>query len=344
MKKLSKSLKQKLEITIIFLIMLLINTFANVFRFNGTTTGEVSQIYESLFVPMSFTFFIWLFIYVLLLAFVIYILFSGKIMELEEKADFYYRLTIYFIVSCMINIAWIISWQYDLIIMSLICTILLFAALCMILILFQKIMLSKKEIIFIQIPFSFYLGWSVFSLIANITVIINKFSLDFGKSEEFLTIIFIGVLTVFIIFLMIIGRNPIYGISNMWGFVGILIRHISMDGYAYLYPDIVKALIICIGILIIVTAYYLFSGKAFTRKRKSIFDTVNSVVEEATSETVINHTFKEYETAEEIHKQRELEEKKKALELKKEKRKERRDKIKAFIFKKEVKEDNIKTE
>lgn len=201
--------------------------------------------------------------------------------------------------------------------MSMICTCVLFAILTVLVLSFRKIKLSKKEICFIQIPFSMYYGWVIFSIFANATVIMNKFSLaSTGKPEEYWTIVLIGVLTTFTIIFKIIGRNPIYGIPVLWGMIGMIYRHVSITGYAFQYPDVVMELIICSGLLIIVTAYYTFSGKAFTRKRKSLTDTLHSVVEEATEETIINHSFKEYETIEEMLKQKEMEAKQKEAEEK----------------------------
>ena len=323
MKKISKSTQLKLGTSVTFLFVVVISLLANLFRFNGTTTGEVSKIYESMFVPAPYTFLIWILIYTFLLFYVIFILFlKSSTLEDEEKEEFYTHLTVVFGVSSVVNIAWVLSWQYDLMILSMICTCVLFAILTLLVLSFRKMELSKKEIYFIQIPFSMYYGWVIFSIFANATVITNKFSLaSTGKPEEYWTILLIGALTAFTIIFKIIGRNPIYGIPILWGMIGMIYRHVSMTGYAFQYVDIVIELIICSGLWYIMTAYYMFSGKAFTRKRKSLSDTLNSVVEEATEETIINHSFKEYETIEEMLKQKEMEAKQREADEKSKKKK-----------------------
>jgi ABC-type multidrug transport system fused ATPase/permease subunit len=208
----------------------------------------------------------------------------------------------------------------------MVCTCVLFAVLCLISLSFRKVQLTKAETAFIQIPFSFYFGWIIFSIVANASVVMTKFSIaSSGKTEEDWTMIMVAVLTIFTVLLKIFGRNPIFGIPVLWGLSGILYKHISMDGYGYQYPDLIMELMICVGILIIITAYYMFSGKAFSRKKRSIIEEMNSVMDEATAENIVNHTFKEYEVAEKLHKKKEQEEKEREIERKKNEKKQKRE-------------------
>ena len=57
---------------IAFVITVYVNGLANAIPINGKTTGELSDLYPNLFVPIGFTFSIWGVIYLLLLVFIIY--------------------------------------------------------------------------------------------------------------------------------------------------------------------------------------------------------------------------------------------------------------------------------
>ena len=54
------------------LAMLVLNGLANALPLNGMNTGEISDLYPNLFVPVGLTFSIWGLIYAWLLAFVVF--------------------------------------------------------------------------------------------------------------------------------------------------------------------------------------------------------------------------------------------------------------------------------
>ena len=67
-----KNLVLCMGIIISYLIMIAMNAAANGYRFNGLTTGEVSDSYPNLFAPAGITFSIWGIIYLALLVYVVY--------------------------------------------------------------------------------------------------------------------------------------------------------------------------------------------------------------------------------------------------------------------------------
>lgn len=92
-----------------FIGMIFVNFLANFLPINGKNTGEVSAQYPNLFVPASFTFSIWGVIYFSLFIFCVYqitTLFKSKIDP--YVGEIIGRINIAFVLSCIINMTWII--------------------------------------------------------------------------------------------------------------------------------------------------------------------------------------------------------------------------------------------
>lgn len=96
-----------------YIFMVTLNALSIVIPLGGNTTQELSDKYNNLFTPIGFTFSIWSIIYSLLLIFSIVPLinyFRGK----EKKNTFNNKNIGYLYgVSCLLNGAWILAWQYQ---------------------------------------------------------------------------------------------------------------------------------------------------------------------------------------------------------------------------------------
>ena len=79
-------------------IVIMVNALANILRFGGNSTGQVSDKYHSLFTPAGFTFSIWSLIYLLLAAFVVY----QSLPSQRENAALA-RISMWFKVGCAAN-------------------------------------------------------------------------------------------------------------------------------------------------------------------------------------------------------------------------------------------------
>ena len=134
--------------------MIAVNALANILPVNGRNTGEISDSYENLFAPAGLTFSIWGVIYLLLGTHVLYQLglFRGAELddgprlgggarvgadEVSPRADLLQRVGVLFSVSSLVNVAWIFSWHYDLILVS---TLLLATMLVLLILITRTIM------------------------------------------------------------------------------------------------------------------------------------------------------------------------------------------------------------
>jgi len=247
----------KLVVAVSFLIMIAVNALANIIQFNGYTTGEVSDLYQNLFAPAPITFAIWGLIYILLAAYVIYQLFFRK---KDFAADLYEKIGFYFTLSCIANIAWIFLWHYLNIGFSVVFMIVLLVCLIAIYTVIDKSSVSIKHKTILKIPFSVYFGWITVATIANIAA----FLVSIGWSSFSFTSIFITVIILFLGILIasitILKNNDIaYGLVILWAYSGILIKHISDDGFSGQYLVVIAATILSIILLNICIVYVIMN-------------------------------------------------------------------------------------
>lgn len=242
--------------TVTFVLMVLVNALANIQPINGVNTGQVSDSYPNLFAPAGITFIIWGVIYLLLALFIAYQwgAFKGKSGAMEAVL----RIGPYFIISSVANIAWIFSWHYKIIPLSL---VLMAVILVSLILAYQRIIaapLSLKEKIFVRLPFSVYFGWITVAAIANVTTFLVSVGWDgFGVSQSVWTIVALLAGLVIGGAVLIKFRDFAYGLVLLWAYFGILYKHISADGFAGKYPSVIVFVIVCmcaIAVLIAVGA------------------------------------------------------------------------------------------
>lgn len=248
----NKNLLIKIIALFTYIGMVVVNFLANALPINNRSTGAISEAYPNLFTPTGLTFSIWGLIYLLLAGYVLYQFGLFEKNKEEKKEELLKKVNLYFIISSLANIAWLFSWHYDFIGISvLVMGILLFSLIKIANVLNEK-KLSSKENLFIRLPFSVYFGWITVAAIANITVFLVSINWNgFGISSQVWTIIvlLIGLL----IGSLRIWKDRVisYGLVLIWAYAGILIKHTSTNGFSGQYQGIIITLIVCIlGFLI----------------------------------------------------------------------------------------------
>ncbi|MBK7650552.1 MAG: tryptophan-rich sensory protein, partial [Flammeovirgaceae bacterium] len=74
--------------------VLTVNALANILPINGMNTGQISDLYPSLFTPAGFTFSVWSVIYLSLIVF--------SIAQIKVKDKSYFKeLSLWFLLSCV---------------------------------------------------------------------------------------------------------------------------------------------------------------------------------------------------------------------------------------------------
>lgn len=226
----------------VFLTMIIVNALANLIPLGGHTTGEVSAGYPNLFTPAPFTFAIWGVIY-LLMGFY-------SIMQLNMSdtntslARVHSSIGILFILSCVFNIAWVFSWHFSKIGLSVICMLLLLATLICInlrLTLVPDVPLWERLTVY---GFNIYLGWISVATIANIAVFLVKVNWSgFGIPSIIWTICVIAVGALIGVGFAMIGQRYFAAGAMIWAYFGIVIKHISSSNASRSFAVAVSAMI-----------------------------------------------------------------------------------------------------
>jgi hypothetical protein len=160
---------------LLFVGVIAVNALANILPINGYNTGQISAFYPNAFVPAGFTFSIWGVIYLLLLSYTIGFTYYTLKQEQYPKAfTLIERINIYFLLTCVFNMSWIVAWHYLQIELSLVIMLLFLITLIQLFLksntIARDLTLSQRFIL--QTPFIVYLGWISVATIANTTALL----------------------------------------------------------------------------------------------------------------------------------------------------------------------------
>ena len=204
---------------IAFIVVLSVNVLSNALPLNGRTAGEISDALPSYFTPAGYTFSIWLLIYIGLLGFIIY-----QALPAQRKRPFLPQIGLLFVLSSMINAAWLISWHYGAYFLSVIFMISLLLTLIGIYVRLDNGRIDKPftERLLVQVPFSLYLGWITVATIANIASVTAYWGWNgFGIAAPIWSAIMMGA-AVIIAGLLLITRSDLpYAGVLVWALFGI---------------------------------------------------------------------------------------------------------------------------
>ena len=134
----------------------------------GRTSADISNQYTTYFTPANYAFAIWGVIYLLLIAFGIYQALPSQRQNAKAR-----QIGWLFILSCVLNCAWITLFQYNRILISVGVII---AFLLTLIAIYARLDIgngqpSAADRWLLQLPFSVYLGWLCVATIANIAVL-----------------------------------------------------------------------------------------------------------------------------------------------------------------------------
>lgn len=223
-----------------YLVMIAVNYLAVALPLGGRDTGAISDNYPNLFAPAGYAFSIWGLIYTLLGIYVVYQL-------RREKDDVVEKVNRIFIVNALLNASWIVAWHYDYIWLSVIIMAGLLLTLIRIVDILRVSNLTKNERYLVRLPFTVYFGWITVATIANITVFLVYIGWNgFGLSESFWTVVVLLIGALIGSWRMLRDRFVSYGLVLIWAYSAILVRHLSDNGFADQYPNVIWTVTLCL--------------------------------------------------------------------------------------------------
>lgn len=242
-----------------YVLMVTVNVLANTLPINGVRTGDVSDAYPNLFAPAGYAFSIWSVIYLLLGLHVLYQfgLFRAGTPS-GDRAALLDKVGLYFAISSVANAAWVFAWHYDVIALSVLLIVVILVCLAVITRTVMAAGLTTREKLFVGVPFSVYFGWTTVATVANVTVFLVSLGWDgFGLDESTWTVVVLFAATVIGSAVMLRNRDVVYGVALLWAYTGILVKHLSADGFDARYPRIVATVIACLAVFVATAAVIL---------------------------------------------------------------------------------------
>ena len=252
----------KILVAVTFVAMVIVNYLAQMLPINGVTPGQVSDSMPNLFAPAGLTFSIWGLIYLSLAAFSVYQFGFGK-QSIEPKL--LGRVRVVFIISSLANIAWIFTWHYGNITLSVVMMLVLLISLIVIHLTLGKARLTRLEKVFYRLPFSFYFGWITVATVANITAFLVRIGWGrFGWPEQLWAVIILLVAMAIGTATMVIRNDIAYGLVLIWAYTGILIKHVTF--FAGAYPWVIATVIFGLVVYVAAEVYTIYG---MTRSKAS---------------------------------------------------------------------------
>ncbi len=245
--------------------MLVVNILANSLPINDVTTGELSDEYPNLFVPVGTTFSVWGVIWLLLavhLVMQIRTAFAKKGGEPDFAASTGRNpwsprvVGVWFTTNMILNAGWIFAWHYRLVGLSVVIMLALLATLIVmhwrisVLYRMEEVIRPKGRLRLARVPISVYFGWIAIATIANITAFLVSIDWDgFGLPGVFWTIAVIAAGFGLTVAMLVRYQDVAFAAVVVWAFAGIAARRIiegTPEGPGVLIAAIVAGLVIIV--------------------------------------------------------------------------------------------------
>lgn len=239
-------LKKKVGINALFLTLTLIVNALGGFGFiNDTTQSDVSNEYFTLITPSSTTFSIWSLIYGLLIV-------SLLVMYFKRDEEYYQqvinKITPFFILSCILNMTWIVLFSFVLVELSTL--FILGYAIVLALICQQLMRIHENNRWLLPLTFGLYTGWLMIATVVNIATSLVKIEWNgFGISDNIWAIIILIVSVGLVIGVSLSVKNAALPLSVAWAYFGIYqkLANEYANDYSFLKLVAIIGVVVLIG-------------------------------------------------------------------------------------------------
>jgi hypothetical protein len=209
---------------IFFALTVIVNSLAGSTNIiGGRNTADVSNANPTLITPAGYVFSIWGVIYILLGVFVIY-----QALPSEQGKDYQKKISWLFVLSSLVNIAWLFVWQFEYLSLSV---VLIFVLLATLILIYLRLGIGKskaklREKLAVHLPFSVYLGWITVASIADVAATLVHYNWnDFGISPQTWAILVVAVALIITLLMLATRKDIAYALVIIWALVGIGVNH-----------------------------------------------------------------------------------------------------------------------
>lgn len=235
---------------VLFLATLAFNALGLFGVINGNTQEKVSNLYDTHITPSPFAFSIWGVLYTLLLITLLYwIIRQGK----DSTARVVEAVSPLFWLSNALNIAWIVSFSYELIGLSTV--FILGLAVTLVLLNLRLKTLSGMPARLGGLSFGLYSGWILIAAFVNVAAFLIQLSWDgFGLSDSAWSIIILTAAMAAVVFIQLSVRNAALTLPIAWAYYGIWNGNSASGRWKGLYPEVSTVALIGVVIALLVAA------------------------------------------------------------------------------------------
>jgi hypothetical protein len=253
-------------INALFLVVtLVINTLGAIGIINGLTQKQISDMYVTLITPSPATFSIWSVIYLLLIISVIVMIVNKKDPYYQSAAD---QISVLFWISCILNIAWIVSFSFLLVELSVFFILAFAISLALICMKLAQIQEGKRWLL--PLTFGLYTGWLTIATVVNIAAALVKLKWDgFGIAEETWATIILVVAVLLALVILLKTRNAAYPLPIAWAYFGIFQFLKAPEGFRGEFGLLQTVALAGMAVLVILAAIQLYRNR-FSVLSKSV--------------------------------------------------------------------------
>ena len=208
--------KTSLDKFIFFAVTLVINTLGAIGLINGLSQKEISDRYVTLITPSPSTFSIWSVIYLLLLISIIAMIIKKNDTYYQKALD---KISNLFRISCVLNAAWIITFSFvfvEISVLFILCFVITLAMICM-----KLLEIREGKHWLLPVSFGMYAGWLFIATVVNTAAALIKLNWDgFGLTQETWGIIMLIVAIILLIGVVFKIRNAVFPLPIAWAYFG----------------------------------------------------------------------------------------------------------------------------
>jgi len=207
---------------VVIIVTLAVNGLANVIKYNGQTTAEISDRFQVFFVPAGYVFAIWGLIYLGLIAFGIF-----QALPSQRENPRLRKLGYLFAAANLANAIWLFFWHYNLFVLSLLTMLTLLGLLIAsyLVLGIGRTKVSAGERWLVRLPVSIYLGWISVATIANASDVLYDINWNgFGVAPQSWAVIMLAVGVVLATAMALSRRDAAFLLVFVWAFAGIGIK------------------------------------------------------------------------------------------------------------------------
>lgn len=219
--------KHQVMVALLFLAAtLVINYLGANGTFNGKSQQDVSDAYLTLLTPEPRAFFIWGVIYAGVILSLLYLLKNHNRPWAEQATN---RIFVPFVVSCLLNIGFIVTFSYEWLAVSALFTLGL--AICAAVLVEQMNVGRTEPLTLPAIAFGLYSGWTLIATVLNVAIWLVKIDWDrFGLTAETWAVIMLIVATLLAALVTLCLANAIVPLPAAWAFLNIGLLHGNPNG------------------------------------------------------------------------------------------------------------------